>query len=108
MPRRSTNRWKAKQIPTIVRFDNDTSDFYTVLEIETEDRVGLLYTISQNFLQLELDIAIAKISTEKGAALDTFYVTQEDNHKIVSPETQRFVTAELKAVIRGLDKRAPA
>ena len=35
-------------------------------------------------------------------------VTQADSHKVLSPEVQRFITAELEAVIRGLEKRTPA
>jgi [protein-PII] uridylyltransferase len=91
------------RMPTVVKFDNETSDFYSVLEIETEDRIGLLYTISQTLSQLRLDIAIAKISTEKGAALDTFYITQKNNTKILLPEHQQFVAEQLRAAIARLD-----
>jgi [protein-PII] uridylyltransferase len=93
---------EGEHIPTVVRFDNDTSDFYTVLEIETEDRIGLLYTISQALSELHLDIAIAKISTEKGAALDTFYVTQSDTRKVLSPDYQAFIVDHLQVAIAGL------
>jgi [protein-PII] uridylyltransferase len=90
-----------ERIPTNIRFDNGTSDFYTVLEIETEDRLGLLHTISQSLSELRLDIAIAKICTEKGAALDSFYITEE-NRKIDSPAQQRFIAEQLLAAIDSL------
>ncbi|MFO1497813.1 MAG: ACT domain-containing protein [Verrucomicrobiota bacterium] len=93
---------EGEQIPTEIKFDNETSDFYTVLEIETEDRVGLLYMISQTLSELHLDIAIAKIATEKGAALDTFYLTQDDNRKVQSEEHQEFVADQLRMAIRSL------
>jgi [protein-PII] uridylyltransferase len=93
---------EGERIPTVVRFDNETSDFYTLLDIETEDRVGLLYTISQTLSELHLDIAIAKISTEKGAALDTFYVAQADDHKVLSNDFQRQITKQLQAAIAAL------
>jgi len=60
---------EGERIPTLIRFDNETSDTRTVIDVETEDHVGLLYTISQALAELDLDIYIAKISTEKGAAL---------------------------------------
>ena len=39
--------WSGERIPTRIHFDNDTSQRHTVIEIETEDRFGLLYVISQ-------------------------------------------------------------
>lgn len=90
------------QMPTVVEIDNESSDFYTVLEIETEDRIGLLYMISQTLNELHLDIAIAKISTEKGAALDTFYLTQSDNRKVLAPEHQQFLIEQLRGAISSL------
>jgi len=95
---------EGETMPTLVNIDNETSDFYTVLEIETEDRVGLLYIISQTLAELHLDIAIAKVSTEKGAALDTFYLTQEDNRKLLSSTRQQFVVDQLQGAIASLVK----
>lgn len=95
---------EGERLPTVIKIDNETSDFYTVLEIETEDRVGLLYTLSQTLAELHLDIAIAKISTEKGAALDTFYIGQEDNRKLLSPTRQQTVIDRLQAAITSLAK----
>lgn len=94
---------EGERIPTVIHFDNDSSDFYTVLEIETEDRIGLLYVISQTFAELNLDIAIAKIATEKGAALDTFYVTQARNEKIHSVDFQKVIADHLKRAVGSLD-----
>ena len=56
------------RIATEIAFDNHTSERCTVIDVETEDRVGLLYTLSQTMSELGLDISIAKISTEIGRA----------------------------------------
>ncbi len=93
---------EGERIPTLIRFDNETSDTYTLLEVETEDRVGLLYTISQTLSELHLDIAIAKIATEKGAALDTFYLTEQDNAKVRSAERQEQIANRLRSAIVSL------
>jgi [protein-PII] uridylyltransferase len=95
---------EGERMPTVIKFDNDTSDAYSVLEVETEDRIGLLYSISQTLSQLRLDIAIAKVSTEKGAALDTFYITQKNNTKVAASEHQRVVADQLRAAISRLDE----
>jgi [protein-PII] uridylyltransferase len=94
--------FEGERMPTVIRFDNETSDYFTVLEIETEDRVGLLYTISQVFTRLDLDISIAKICTEKGAALDSFYLSH-DGRKIISPEHQHHISETLRAAINPVE-----
>ena len=93
-----------ERIPTVTRFDNETSDTRTVIDIETEDHVGLLYTISQALAELELDISVAKISTEKGAAIDSFYVSERDGGKVLSAERQREIERRLCAAIARLER----
>ena len=74
-------------MPTQIHFDNEASETRTLIEIETEDRLGLLYMISQTFAELAVDIAGARIVTERGAAIDSFYVRELDGGKIVSART---------------------
>jgi [protein-PII] uridylyltransferase len=93
-----------ERIPTVIRFDNETSDTRTVIDLETEDHVGLLYTISQVLAELDLDISVAKISTEKGAAIDSFYVSERDGGKVLSAERQREIERELTAAITRLER----
>ncbi len=95
--------YSGEQMPTRIQFDNDSSDRRTVIEVETEDRLGLLYTISQAFTEVELDISTAKISTEKGAAIDTFYVRDADGGKVVEIERQKQIERHLRLAITQLD-----
>ncbi len=94
--------YTGERIPTRVHFDNDSSDTRTVIEIETEDRVGLLYSISETLSDLELDISGAKISTEKGAAIDSFYVHEFDGGKVLIPERHRAIERKLRSSIGSL------
>jgi [protein-PII] uridylyltransferase len=71
-----------ERIETNIRFDNTASEGRTLIEIETEDRLGLLHAISQTFAELKLDISAARIVTERGAALDNFYVREIKAGKI--------------------------
>lgn len=91
-----------ERIPTVIRFDNDGSDVLTVIDVETEDHVGLLHIISQGLAELQLNIALAKISTEKGAAIDSFYVSEEDGGKVLDPERQRQIERKLRGAITRL------
>jgi [protein-PII] uridylyltransferase len=97
--------YTGEKIPTQIRFDNDASETRTLIEIETEDRIGLLYEISQTFSELDLDISAAKISTEKGAAIDTFYIRELEGSKVVSPERHRAIERRLRQAIQSLDSR---
>ena len=49
--------------------------------------------ISQTFSELAVDISGARIVTERGAAIDSFYVRELDGGKIVSPERQLLIEA---------------
>ena len=95
-PRPAYQSLEGERIATKIGFDNDTSPNATVIDVETEDRLGLLYAISEAFTELGLNIAVAKISTEKGAAIDTFYVTEAFGQKILDPARQSFIAATLR------------
>ena len=97
-----------ERIPTVIEFDNETSEASTVIDLQTEDRVGLLYVISQAFQDLDLDVSVAKIVTEKGAAVDSFYVADSDGTKITEPDRQKVVERKLRQAINsGIKKSKP-
>jgi len=95
--------YTGEKLATQIRFDNEASEARTVIEIETEDRIGLLYTIAQTLTELALDISAAKISTERGAALDSFYVHELLGGKILAPERQHTIEHKLRQAIHHLD-----
>jgi [protein-PII] uridylyltransferase len=103
-PDRIYQSLEGDRIPTVIGFDNETSNSSTILDIETEDRIGLLYYISRTLADLGLDISLAKILTEKGAAVDTFYITTWDKKKITSEEHQRYIEHRLHEAIHALDR----
>jgi [protein-PII] uridylyltransferase len=90
-------------LPTIVRLNNDAADDRTLIEVETEDRVGLLYAISQALVELRLDLIVAKILTEKGAAIDYFYVTEIGGGKVLDPSRQLHIEFQIQEAIRALN-----
>ncbi|HKQ36546.1 MAG TPA: [protein-PII] uridylyltransferase, partial [Verrucomicrobiae bacterium] len=102
LPRPAYHSLEGERIATRIDFDNETSGTATVLDIETEDRLGLLYAISRVFAELGLDISLAKISTEKGAAIDTFYVTEGFGQKILDPARQAQIADKLRQGISSL------
>jgi [protein-PII] uridylyltransferase len=93
---------EGQSLPMQLRFDNETSEDNTIIDIETEDHLGLLYAIAEVFVILHLDIHLAKIVTEHGAALDSFYVTDEDGERVLSLHRQQYIEARLREAIGQL------
>ena len=91
-----------ERMPTRVFFDNETSGNRTVIDVETEDHLGLLHAIAQTLSEVGLDISLAKISTEKGAAIDSFYVSERDGQKVIHPERQKYIAERLLAALSAL------
>ena len=95
--------YAGEQMTTEIHFDNEASETRTLIEIQTEDRLGLLYAISQTFSELALDIARARIVTERGAAIDSFYVCELDGGKILLVERQKQIERGLRQAIHRLE-----
>ncbi len=91
--------WNGERIQTVIRFDNQASANYTVMDVEAEDRVGLLYDISETLYEMGVEISLAKIVTERGAAIDAFYVAERDGSKIASGERIKAIEKRLTASI---------
>jgi [protein-PII] uridylyltransferase len=49
----------------------------TIIEVQAGDRVGLLYQISRFITKMGFDISFARIATERGVAMDTFYIKND-------------------------------
>ncbi|MCX7823404.1 MAG: [protein-PII] uridylyltransferase [Syntrophobacterales bacterium] len=72
--------------PDRVIIDEESSDFYTILEVYTWDRPGVLYAISDELFKLDLSIQLAKITTPGAQVADIFYVNTLEGSKILNPE----------------------
>lgn len=65
-----------------VLIDEEASDFYTIIEVYTWDRPGVLHAITHTLYQLEVSIQLAKISTPGAQVTDVFYVTDLSGNKL--------------------------
>jgi [protein-PII] uridylyltransferase len=68
--------------PTRISIDNGAHPVYTLVDIQTPDRLGLLYYLLRAFADTKVNIVLSRITTEKGAAIDSFYVTDEEGRKL--------------------------
>lgn len=91
---------KAKpKVKTYVQTDNEVSDAYTVIDIHTQNRVGLLYDITSALSRLGLYIYIAKISTKGDEAADIFYVKDIFGQKVYYKERLKELTETLHKIL---------
>jgi [protein-PII] uridylyltransferase len=73
--RTGTIRSPEIDFPTQITIENKSHPASTLIQVETPDRLGLLYDLVACLGRNNVYIALARISTDKGAAIDTFYVT---------------------------------
>ena len=88
-------------VPTRIDFDNNGSDIYTIVEIETRDRPGLLYDLARTLTASNVSIASAIIATYGEQAVDVFYVKDLFGLKLQTESKRRTLEARLRAVIDG-------
>jgi len=70
------------KVPAEVKVNNQDSHFFTIIEISGEDRLGILYEITQALTDHGCDIHFARISTLGNRIVDVFYVQDEWGEKI--------------------------
>lgn len=70
------------EIPQRVFVNNEVSPDHTVVELQVVDRLGLLYDIFMAIGKLGLNVTHARIGTEKGVAIDSIYVQDENGGKL--------------------------
>ncbi|MDP9254772.1 MAG: [protein-PII] uridylyltransferase [Verrucomicrobiota bacterium] len=94
------NRYRLAQeidFPTRTSVDNKVHAGYTLVQIETPDHLGLLYDLLSCLDREGVYIALSRISTEKGAAIDTFYVADATTHgKIIDSHRIRSLQERLQ------------
>lgn len=73
------------KFPARVEIDNQVSSDYTVIDIYTHDKVGILYQITSALTEMGLYIGVSKISTKVDQVADVFYVKDIFGHKIKNP-----------------------
>jgi [protein-PII] uridylyltransferase len=90
--------WRTPEVPTELKIDNEVSRDFTVVEVITEDRPGVLYAITRTLFTEGLDIHRSKIATEANRAVDVFYVRDKaSGEKVTDTDRIRALRAALIA-----------
>ena len=94
-------RLSAFTVEPQVVIDNTLSDALTVIEINGLDRPGLLYDVTREISDMNLDIASAHIATFGEKAVDVFYVTDLTGKKITSTSREDIIRERLTKALAG-------
>ena len=73
--------------PPTVDVYHEISMQRTIVEVQARDQIGLLYRLAKAIYDFGFDITFARIGTERGVAIDTFYI-ESANHEPVE-DTER-------------------
>ncbi|MEM8868176.1 MAG: [protein-PII] uridylyltransferase [Verrucomicrobiota bacterium] len=73
----------------------------TIIEVQAEDRIGLLYRLARLIHQKNFDISFARVATERGVAMDTFYIENIDAKAATNTANLLELREELDAIVRA-------
>lgn len=87
------------EFPATLRIDTESEPGRTLVQVESPDRLGLLYEITKALSEEGMQIVAARITTEKGAALDTFQVVDRQGRAVTEEQEHARLLARLKQVV---------
>ena len=96
---RVKKRERAFRFPTHIVFDNEGSEIYTIIEVDTRDRPGLLFDLTRTLATSNIYIASAVIATYGAQVVDTFYVKDMFGLKLHAKSRQESLERKLRAAI---------
>jgi [protein-PII] uridylyltransferase len=76
-------------------------DNYTIIDVHSPDKIGLLYQLTSKMNELGLVVYFAKISTKSDDVVDSFYVLDRNGNKITDLD-QELITLELNSAIEEI------
>ncbi len=86
-----------QRVTPVVHADNLLSRRYTILEIVSDDWLGLLYRISRTISQHDCEVDLVLISTEGHKAIDVFHITKGGAK--LSETAERALAADLQRML---------
>ncbi len=90
---------RAPRIAPLVHCDNQSSQRYSILDINADNGLGLLYRISRLISQKRCEIDLVLISTEGHKAIDVFHITRA-GAKLSEKALQR-LAGDLQRLLEG-------
>jgi [protein-PII] uridylyltransferase len=67
-----------------------------LVEVQTPDRLGLLYDLLRALGKLGIHIVLSRVATEMGAAIDSFYVTNQAGDRVTDTALMQKIQAAMQ------------
>ena len=81
--------------PSTVVISNEESDFYTIVDVAADDRLGLLHDLTRTIAAHGFEIYISKAGSVLDQVADTFYLKDHEGKKIHDPDAIERLRVEL-------------
>ncbi len=86
--------------PATVSITNEESDFYTIVDVAANDRLGLLHDLTRVIAQHGYEVYISKAGTVLDQVTDAFYLKDREGKKLQDPEAIERLRTDLLAAVR--------
>jgi [protein-PII] uridylyltransferase len=87
------------EFPVRAWISNRLDPHYTVIELQALDRIALLHDVLRTVNDHNLITVHSRICTEKGAALDSIYVSTQDGEKLTDEDAQERLKSDLESLL---------
>ncbi len=77
-----------KPEPNKVRIDNETSSFFTIVEVFSYDFQGLLFSITNSLYRNGANVNVAMVATKVDQVVDIFYIRSIENDAKIESEQE--------------------
>ena len=88
-----------ERYPCKVEISNEESDFYTIVDITANDRLGLLHDLTRTISDHGHEIYISKVGTVLDQVADSFYVKDPGGGKLDAAQLERLRVDLLRAAV---------
>ncbi len=85
--------------PLKITVDNETSSFFTIIEVFAYDFPGILFSVTDALFRCGLDIYVSKIATKVDQVVDIFYVRNFYGEKVDTTEQAEEIKIAIKKVL---------
>ncbi|HQG32154.1 MAG TPA: HD domain-containing protein, partial [Deltaproteobacteria bacterium] len=83
-----------------ISIDNDSSDFFTIIDIRAQERIGLVHDISKKISAFGHDIHRAFLSKSSDLFSLVYYIVDSSGEKIMNESSQRELLEGIEEVIK--------
>ncbi len=87
--------------PATVSVSNEESDFYTIIDVAADDRLGLLHDLTRTIAEHGYEFYISKAAKIRDQVTDAFYLKDSEGKKLADPQAIERLRLDLLAAAQA-------